>query len=515
MTTVTRDTPTVSTNGRGPARREVDVAIIGSGFAGLGMAIRLKQAGLDDFAVFERGEDVGGTWWFNSYPGCQCDVPSHLYSFSFALNPDWSRTYSKQAEIQAYLRDCAERFDVMGHIRFSTDVSAGEWDDELQRWRLQTTGGEVLARVVVAGFGPLSEPKTPDLPGLDRFKGATFHTAQWNHDVDLHDKRVAVLGTGASAIQVAPQLQPLVEQLHVFQRTPPWVVPHRDRPVTALERRLYRAVPALQRWVRGNVYAMRELLVPGLAFNPKLQRPIQRLAEAHIAKQVPDPELRARVTPDYTIGCKRILPSNDWYPALGQPNVELVTSGIREVREDGIVTGDGQEVALDAIIFATGFHVTDIPMAPAVRGRDGQSLADVWQGSPQAFRGTTVSGFPNAFIMLGPNTGLGHNSVVYMIESQINYVMDALRLMRERGIESVDVRPEVQDAFNERMQARMARSVWNTGGCSSWYLDANGRNSTIWPDFTWRYRLKMRRFDASAYVARVRDTQPAAAPVPS
>jgi cation diffusion facilitator CzcD-associated flavoprotein CzcO len=511
MTTLVDET--TAHNGRGRAQREVDVAIIGSGFGGLGMAIRLKQAGEEDFAVFEKGDDVGGTWWFNTYPGCQCDVPSHLYSFSFALNPDWSRTYSKQAEIQAYLRDCAQRYDVMRHIRFGTDVQGAAWDDDLQRWRMETTDGEVLARVLVAGFGPLSEPSTPDLPGLDTFAGTTFHTARWNHDHDLRGKRVAVIGTGASAIQVVPQIQPVVEQLHVFQRTPPWVVPHRDRPISDVERGAYRAVPALQRWVRGNVYAMREALVPGLAFNPKLQRPIQRLAEAHIAKQVPDPELRAKVTPNYTIGCKRILPSNEWYPALGQPNVDVVSSGIREVRENAIVTGDGQEVAVDTIIFATGFHVTDIPMAPAVTGRDGRTLDHAWHGSPQAFRGTTVSGFPNLFILLGPNTGLGHNSVVYMIESQLNYVMDALRLMRERGIDSVDVRQEVQDAYNDKLQARMAKSVWNTGGCSSWYIDANGRNSTIWPDFTWRYRLRLRRFDASAYVARVREAEPV--PVPS
>jgi cation diffusion facilitator CzcD-associated flavoprotein CzcO len=510
MSTVETGLP-AATNGHGPARREVDVAIIGSGFAGLGTAIRLKQEGFDDFAIFERGDGVGGTWWFNSYPGCQCDVPSHLYSFSFALNPDWSRTYSKQAEIQAYLRDCAERFDVMRHIRFSTDVQSGAWDDEAQRWTLQTTDGEVRARVVVAGFGPLSEPSIPDVPGLDSFEGTTFHTAQWNHDHDLSGRRVAVVGTGASAIQVVPQIQPLVEQLHVFQRTPPWVVPHRDRPITALERKLYRAVPPLQKWVRGNVYALREALVPGLAFKPGLQRPIQRVAEAHLRKQVTDPALVEKVLPDYTIGCKRILPSNAWYPALSQPNVELVTSGIREVRPNGVVTNDGNEVELDTLIFGTGFHVTDIPMASRVTGRGGRTLDDVWQGSAQAFRGTTVSGFPNLFILLGPNTGLGHTSVVYMIESQLNYVMDALRKMRERGIESVDVRPEVQEAYNARLQAAMGQTVWNSGGCKSWYIDANGRNTTIWPDFTWRYRLKMRRFDASAYTARLREPVPTTA----
>jgi len=494
-------------NGDGP-RREVDIAIIGSGFSGLGMAIKLKEAGFDDLVLFERGSDVGGTWWFNTYPGCQCDIPSHLYSFSFALNPEWSRTYSKQAEIQRYLRDTAERFDIVRHVQLETTVESGEWDDDAQRWRLQTTGGEVVARVVVGGFGGLSEPRTPDVPGLEAFKGTTFHTAQWNHDHDLAGERVAVVGTGASAIQVVPNIQPKVGKLHVFQRTAPWVVPHRDRPLTGFEHKLYRAFPPAQRFVRNGVYWMREMLVPGLAFNPKLQKGVQKLAEKHIERQVEDPELREKVTPSYVIGCKRILPSNEWYPALQQDNVELVTSGIREVREHSIVTNEGTEVEVDTIIFATGFYVTDIPMAPRIRGREGKTLADVWEGSPQAYRGTTVSGFPNAFILLGPNTGLGHNSVVYMTESQIAYAVDALKMMRERGIESVDVRPEVQDAYNAKLQSRMGRTVWNSGGCASWYLDRNGRNATIWPDFTWRYRLKMRRFDASAYTARKKVAAP-------
>ena len=490
-------------NGGAPGR-EVDIAIIGSGFSGLGMAIKLKEAGFDDLVLFERGGDVGGTWWFNTYPGCQCDIPSHLYSFSFALNPDWSRTYSKQAEIQRYLRDVAERFDVVRHVQLNTTVENGEWDDEAQRWRLQTTGGEVVARVVIGGFGGLSEPRTPEVPGLESFKGTTFHTAQWNHDHELSGERVAVIGTGASAIQVVPNIQPKVGELHVFQRTAPWVVPHRDRRITDVEHKLFRAVPATQRFVRNGVYWMREALVPGLAFNPKLQKGVQKLAVKHIEHQVRDPELREKVTPDYVIGCKRILPSNEWYPALQQDNVELHTGGIREVRERSIVTNDGTEVEVDTIIFATGFYVTDIPMAPRVRGRHGKTLADVWQGSPQAFRGTTVSGFPNAFILLGPNTGLGHNSVVFMTESQITYAVDAIKRMRAEGLESIDVRPDAQERYNARLQSRMARTVWNSGGCASWYLDRNGRNATIWPDFTWRYRLRMRRFDASAYTARRR-----------
>ena len=478
-----------------------DVAIIGSGFAGLGMAIRLKQAGRDDFVVFEKGDEVGGTWWFNTYPGCQCDVPSHLYSYSFAPNPGWSRTYSEQPEIRRYLSDCADRFGVRPHIRFGTEVGRSEWDEAAQLWRLETSQGPVEARVLVAGFGPLSEPSYPDIPGLDTFEGTTMHTARWDGDHALAGERVAVVGTGASSIQVVPRIQPEVARLHVFQRTAPWVVPHRDRPITDVERRVYARVPAAQKLVRRAVYWAREALVPGLVYDPRLQAGVQKIAEAHIRSQVSDPELREKVTPDYTIGCKRILPSNDWYPALQADNAELVTDAISEIRPRSIVTADGTEREVDTIVFGTGFYVTDIPFATRVHGRDGSTLDDRWQGSPQAYRGTTVSGFPNFFLLLGPNTGLGHNSVVLMAEAQIQYVMDALEAMDRAGVASVDVRADVQEAYNARIQHKLQRTVWNTGGCSSWYLDRHGRNSTIWPGFTWRYILQMQRFDAGAYSA--------------
>ena len=479
-----------------------DVAIIGAGFAGLGMAISLKQAGEHDFTVFERGEEVGGTWWFNTYPGCQCDIPSHLYSFSFAPNPGWSRTYSEQPEIEAYLKDCADRFALRPHIKTSTDITSAEWDPAAGRWRLTTGNGDVVqARVLVAGFGPLSEPSIPKFDGLDSFTGKTMHTAQWDESYDFAGKRVAVVGTGASSIQVVPKLQREAAKLHVFQRTPPWIVPHRDRPISDFERRLYKAVPALQKVVRSSVYWAREALVPGLAYDPRLQVGVQKLAEAHIRAQVEDPELREKVTPDYTIGCKRILPSNNWYPALSADNAELVTDSIASVTPTGVVTEDGVEREVDAIVFGTGFYVTDIPFAAKVRGADGRTLEEVWDGSPQAYRGTTIAGYPNLFLLLGPNTGLGHNSVVFMVESQIRYVLDALRRMRGAGIDAVDVRPAAQERWNARVQEKLKRTVWNTGGCSSWYLDRHGRNATLWPDFTWKYRLQMRRFDASAYSA--------------
>ena len=481
-------------------RRDFHVAILGAGFGGLGMAIRLKQTGVEDFVVFERDEEVGGTWWANTYPGCQCDVPSHLYSYSFALNPEWTRTYPLQPEIRDYLRDCADRYGVRPHLRLGCTVERAEWDDEAELWRLETSDGPFTAQMVIAAPGPLSEPRIPDLPGMEDFRGTVFHTARWNHDHDLTGRKVAVVGTGASAIQTVPRIQPLADQVTVFQRTPPWVVPHRDRPLTGFEHELYRRLPAAQRTARTAVYLGRELLVTGLVYRPRLMNLVQKAAEAHLARQVPDPDLRAKLTPDYVLGCKRILPSNEWYPAITQPNVELVPSAVTEIRPDGVVGADGVLHEADTLIFATGFHVTDAPFAQFIRGRDGQRLDDLWQGSPQAYRGGAVPGFPNLFWMIGPNTGLGHNSMVFMIEAQLNYLLAALETMERRGASQIEVRQDAYEAYNAHLQERLAGTVWNTGGCSSWYLDANGRNATIWPDFTFRYWQQTRRFDEPAYV---------------
>ncbi|HEX2016704.1 MAG TPA: NAD(P)/FAD-dependent oxidoreductase [Solirubrobacteraceae bacterium] len=493
---------TVAEQAGSPAPTEVRrarIGILGAGFAGLGLAIRLKQAGIEDFVVLEREAEVGGTWWANTYPGCQCDIPSHLYSFSFALNPDWTRTYAKQGELRDYLHECSHRFGVREHLRLGCEVLSAVWDDGRALWRLETSAGPYEVEMMVAAPGPLSEPSLPSVPGLDSFSGEIWHTARWNHDYPLEGKRVVVVGTGASAIQAVPEIQPLVEKLTVLQRTAPWVMPHRDRPITRFERRLYRRFPGLQRAVRAGVYGLRELLVPGLVYQPRLLRGIERLARGHIAKQVPDPALRAKLTPDYTIGCKRILPSSRWYPALNQPNVEVVTSGLAEVTPDGIRTADGQFCEADVIIFATGFYVTDIPFAATVTGSDGRRLSEVWAGSPQAYRGTAIPGFPNMFLLVGPGTGLGHNSIVFMIEAQLHYLLDALSTMQARGARTVEVRPEAWERYNQRLQARMGQTVWNSGGCMSWYIDANGRNTTIWPDFTWRFWQQLRRFDSAAY----------------
>jgi cation diffusion facilitator CzcD-associated flavoprotein CzcO len=479
-------------------RNEVDIAIVGSGFSGLGMAIRLKQEGRNDFVVLERGDEVGGTWHYNTYPGCACDVPSHLYSFSFAPNPDWTHTYSPQPEIGAYLRRCADEFGVRPHIELGTTVEFAEWDEERSRWLIDTDRGRVEARVLVAGMGPLAEPKYPDIPGLDSFEGAQYHSARWDHSHDLSGERVASIGTGASAIQLVPAIRRDVEKLHVFQRTPPWVFPHSNRPVTRVERRLYKAFPALQRLVRGGVYTMRETAVLGFVKRPRLMRLAEAVARRHMRKQISDPELLRKVTPDYTIGCKRILPSNRWYRALGKPNVELVTDGISEVRPNSIVTADGVEREVDTIIFSTGFHVADMPVGKKVRGRGGRTLDDAWQGSPRAHLGSTVPGFPNLFILLGPNTGLGHSSMVYMIESQIAYVLGALREMERSGASAVEVRREAVESYNEAIEEQLDGTVWNTG-CASWYLDDTGRNATLWPDWTWRFRQRTARFDAGNY----------------
>jgi cation diffusion facilitator CzcD-associated flavoprotein CzcO len=476
-----------------------DVVIVGAGFGGLGMAIRLKQEGISDFVVLERGADVGGTWWANSYPGCQCDIPSNLYSFSFASNPDWTHAYPLRDQILDYLRDCARRFDVLRHVRLSTELLSATWIAGEQRWEIETTGGRLAARVLVSAPGLLSEPWTPELPGLERFEGNAFHTANWDHDVDLRGQRVALLGSGASAVQVVPKIQPLVGRLHLFQRTPPWVVPHFDHPIRPRMRELYKRVPLLQRLSRAGIYAARETFVPGLTRDQRLLKLQGRLARLHLRRQVPDPELRRRLTPDYGIFCKRIILSNDWYPALQAPNVELIHSGPAELRERSVVGRDGVEREIDTLILATGFKPAELPIAARLHGREGSSLAEVWNGSPQAYLGTTVSGFPNLFMLYGPNLNLGHSSIVYMLESQIAYVLDALRTMRHRGAAEVDVRAEAQDTYNAEIQERLESTVWNAGGCSSWYFDRNGRNSIQWPGSTFEYRRRTRSFDAAAY----------------
>ncbi|MGO9321610.1 MAG: flavin-containing monooxygenase [Solirubrobacteraceae bacterium] len=479
------------------------IAIVGSGFSGLGMAIRLKQEGMHDFVVLERAEELGGTWRENTYPGCACDVPSNLYSFSFAPNPDWSQTFSPQPEIWEYMRRVSREHGVDPHIRYGHEVTAARWDAQRELWRIETSAGDLTADMLVAGAGPLSDPKLPDIDGIDSFEGTIFHSARWKHEHALDGERVAVIGTGASSIQLVPRIQPLVEKLHVFQRTPPWIVAHRNRPTSRWERSLFRAVPAAQRLVRGAVYWARELFVLPL-MHPREGSLPERMARRHLREQVPDPALRARLAPNYRIGCKRILISNDYYPALTRPNVEVVTDSIRAITPRGIVTADGAERELDTIILGTGFHVTDMPVAEWIHDGDGRTLAEVWQGSPQAYLGAAVAGFPNLFLLVGPNTGLGHNSIIFMIESQLHYLMECLRFMARGGLEVIEVRERVQRDYNEELQRRLQGTVWTSGGCVSWYLDEHGKNTTIWPGSTWPYHQRLRRFQPEDYELRPR-----------
>lgn len=496
---------TANGNGRRPIapREDVRVAICGAGFSGLGMAIRLRRMGIDDFVVLERAGDLGGTWRDNSYPGCACDVPSHLYSFSFAPNPNWSRTYSSQPEIREYLRDVAERFGLTPHIRYRSGLRDARWNPELRLWELETEDDRRLAaEILVDATGGLSKPQVPAIPGLEGFEGEWFHSAEWDHDHDLTGRRVAVVGTGASAIQIVPAIQPRVAQLTLYQRTPPWIGPRNDRGLSRLERRLYRAVPGAQLMMRAAIYWGRETYALGLRrADSRAGRIARAITRWHLRRQVSDPVLRAKLTPDYQPGCKRLLASNEYYPALREPNVELIADAVSEIRPHSIVAGDGSEREVDTIVFATGFDVLE---PPAVRDARGRTLAEVWAGSPQAYLGTTIAGFPNLFRFLGPNSALGHTSVVFMIESQINYVADALRAMDASTLASVEVRAEVQDAYNGWLERRLAPSVWNSGGCESWYLDRAGRNAAIWPGFTWPFRRRTRRFDPAAYVTTPR-----------
>ncbi|MEW6731308.1 MAG: NAD(P)/FAD-dependent oxidoreductase [Acidobacteriota bacterium] len=474
------------------------IAIIGSGFGGLGTAIQLKKEGIDDFAVFERAGDVGGTWRDNTYPGCACDVQSHLYSFSFAPNPNWSRMYSPQPEIWEYLRYCAANYGILPHIRFHHEVRGVAWDQSRQHWHIETSQGDYTATILVAGVGALCEPTVPQLRGIERFQGKTFHSARWDHNHNLAGRSVAVIGTGASAIQFVPEIQPKVDRLYLFQRTPPWIIPRHDRQLTDIERLLFKKFPFTQQLIRAAIYLKREFFVVCFR-DPRMMWYFRRTALRHLEKAVSDPKLRAKLTPNYTIGCKRVLISNNYLPSLTRSNVEVVSEGIREVRANSIVTEDGMERQIDTIIYGTGFQVTDMPFAKIIRGRDGRTLSETWQGSPKAYLGTTVSGFPNYFQLLGPNTVLSHSSVVYMIESQIAHVLDAVRYMRKHNIATIEPRAEVQAKFIAEIDKLMQGTVWTSGGCASWYLDKTGRNSILWPGFTWLFRRRVEHFQPIEY----------------
>ncbi|HEY3894674.1 MAG TPA: NAD(P)/FAD-dependent oxidoreductase [Pseudonocardiaceae bacterium] len=478
----------------------VRVAIIGAGFAGLTMAIQLKRHGIEDFLVLERGEDVGGAWRDNTYPGCACDVPSALYSFSFAANPYWTSSFSPQHEIHQYLRSCVRRFGLLGHLRLRQEVLEASWDESRGHWSIGTSGGRLTATVLVSATGQLSEPALPRIPGLERFAGTTMHTSRWDHSLNLTGARVGVLGTGASAVQLVPAIADRVAVLHVFQRSAAWVLPQHNRVRRPLEQRALRAVPWLHRTVRTTLHWGRECSLIGFS-HPRIMRAVSLLARLHLRRQVPEPALRAALTPSYTMGCKRVLRSSTFYPTLSREHVELVTEEIREVRERSVITIDGTERVVDILVFGTGFRAAEMPMARRIRGRHGRWLAGDWrQGGAQAYLGIAVTGFPNLFLLTGPNSALAHNSVLMGIETQVGYVLDALRVMRSHRLAAVEVRPHAQQTFVREVQARMARTVWVRGGCHSWFLDSTGRNTTVWPWFTSRLRRLTRRFDTENYL---------------
>jgi cation diffusion facilitator CzcD-associated flavoprotein CzcO len=501
----------------------VRVAVIGSGFAGLGAAVRLRREGVTDFVVLERADSVGGTWRDNSYPGCACDVPSHLYSFSFAPNPDWPRTFSGQQHIRAYLEHVTDVFGLRPHLRLNTEVKLLTWDGERLRWVIETGRGTLTADLVVSATGPLSDPKVPDIPGLDTFPGKVFHSARWDHDYDLRGKRVAMVGTGASAIQIVPAIQPEVAELTLFQRTPPWVMPRADRAISGAERLLHRTLPATARLRRGLLWGIRELQIQAFTKHPNELGLVEQLAKRNIHRAVKDPALRAKLTPAYRIGCKRILLSNTYYPALAAPNVDVVASGLSEIRGSTVVAADGSEAEVDAIVFGTGFHVTDMPIAERVVGAEGETLAEAWSSGMKSLRGATAAGFPNWMTIIGPNTGLGNSSMILMIESQLNYLADYVRQLDVLGGRAaLDARPAAVDAWNHRVQERMKRTVWATGGCNSWYLDDNGVNTTVWPGTTTEFRAATRHVDLAEYdlirtpaPTQVTASTPASASVPA
>ena len=498
--------------GRDPmASHAPHIAILGTGFAGLGMAIRLKQAGIDSFTIYEKADGVGGTWRDNTYPGAACDVPSHLYSFSFDSFPDWTRKFSPQPEILAYLEHCADAFGLRPHIRFGTEISAAAWDDEAQVWRLRTTTGEEhTAHALVSGLGQLNLPAYPDLPGLDTFAGTAFHSSRWDHGHDLAGRKIAVIGNGASALQFVPEIQPQADRLYQFQRSANWILPKPDGAFTEKQRARFHRHPILELAYRRYIYLMLEWRFHIFHDGNRLAPMAEKLARRYLDAQVKDPAVRAVLTPDFPVGCKRLLMSNDYFAALTAPNAEVVATPIESIVPDGIVTADGTHREVDTIIFGTGFQSTSFLAPVEITGRDGVRLTDVWKDGAEAYLGVTVAGFPNLFLCYGPNTNLGHNSIVFMIECQVHYTLACLRrLMHSRSV-ALDVKPEVMAAYNRDLQAAMHGTVWEAG-CHSWYKTATGKVVNNWPHYTVEYWLKTREPDFAAYdfVAR----RPAREPV--
>ncbi|MDQ1385857.1 MAG: cyclohexanone monooxygenase [Actinomycetota bacterium] len=477
------------------AHRKPTVAIIGAGAGGLAMGIRLKRAGYD-FTIYEKSDGVGGTWRANTYPGAACDVPSHLYSFSFELNPWWSRTYASQPEILAYLERCTDQYGLRPHLRTGVDISEARWNDADRQWRLLTSAGEeISADVVVSGLGMLNIPVVPAIPGADRFRGRMFHSSRWDHSKSLEGERVASIGTGASAIQYVPAIAPTVEHVTVFQRSPIWITPRLDRPYTPEEQRRFARVPGAARIARWKIWWTYERA----NFKAGAEQTVNMtaLAQSYLERKITDPDLRAKLTPDYPVGCKRPLISREWFPTLTRPNVRLVTEAITEITEAGVRTADGEEHAVDTIVFGTGFRANEYLTAVDFYGTGGRRLHDDWRAGAEAYLGLTVSGYPNLFLLYGPNTN-GVNSIIFIHEAQAHYVMSALRTMTRRGIRSLDVRRRVMDRYNRRIQAAMEGTVW-TAGCTNYFRTPAGKVVTQLPYSGGRYWLRTRFFRGWSY----------------
>jgi cation diffusion facilitator CzcD-associated flavoprotein CzcO len=480
-----------------PETTTTRVVIIGAGAGGIGLAIMLERAGIDDYVIFDKADGLGGTWRVNTYPGAECDVPSHLYSYSFALNPEWSKTFAGQAEILRYLEECAESAGVTTHLRLGTAVESVSWSEDCARWFVSTTDGQqVWAQVVVSAVGMFNAPAYPDLPGLDRFGGSVMHSARWHHDVAIDGQRVAVIGTGASAIQIVPAIAPTVGHLDVFQRSPAWIMPRDDEPFTADQRRRFAESPLDARRHRHGIYRFYEGNTV-IKVDDRRVAVFEKFARAHLENSVADPELRAKLLPDYPIGCKRILLSSEFYPAIQRANVELVTDAIDHVTASGIVTADGVEHPLDVIVLATGYRATDYLHGLDVVGRDARRLHDDWT-EPRAYLGMVVAGYPNFFVFYGPNTNQGGNSILLILEAESRYVVDALQTMDREGIEVIEVKDAVVDAYNEALDAELEGTVWGAG-CGNYFRSASGRVATQLPHPSRWYRQRTRRIDLDDY----------------
>jgi cation diffusion facilitator CzcD-associated flavoprotein CzcO len=478
------------------------VAIIGAGFAGIGTAIKLKEAGVTDIALFDRGDRVGGTWRENTYPGAACDIPSHWYSFSFEPRADWSRRFPPQHEVLEYLEHCTRKYDLTRHLRLNTEIAKATFEQDAGRWRLDLGDGTTHhADVLVAATGQLSRPAYPRVEGIESFEGVAFHSASWNHDHDLRGRKVAVLGTGASAIQFVPAIAPDVQRMTVFQRSAPYVIPKFDREYKPWVHRMYGSLPFLARLPRAGFYAYFETVTGGfIGTRPRTMLLLRASFEALIRAQVRDKRLRAKLRPDYRMGCKRVLVSNDWYPALTRPNVDVVSERIERIEPNGIRTQDGRLHEADTIIYGTGFAANDFLAPMEVRGLDGTELNEVWRDGAEAYLGMTVARFPNLFILYGPNTNLGSGSIIFMLESQFRYLVDAVAKLERTRATYLDVRPEVQAAFTGELHERMERTVWQAG-CTSWYVTESGRNTNNWPGHMLEYRRRTRELDLGDYRA--------------